>query len=67
MPNETVLVDIDAGVAVVTWNRPRQRNAFSQQMWLEGRDTLRELLEDRAVRAVVVTGRGGVLGGAGPG
>ena len=58
MPKETVLVDIDAGVAVVTWNRPRQRNAFSQQMWLEGRDTLRELLEDRGVRAVVVTGAG---------
>src|SRR6185369_5062623 len=58
MQRETVLVDIDAGVAVVTWNRPRQRNAFSQQMWLEGRDTLRELLEDRGVRAVVVTGAG---------
>ena len=58
MSKETVLVEHDGGVAVVTWNRPRQRNAFSQQMWLEGRDTLRELLDDRAVRAVVVTGAG---------
>jgi 2-(1,2-epoxy-1,2-dihydrophenyl)acetyl-CoA isomerase len=58
MPRDTVLVERDAGVAVVTWNRPRQRNAFSQQMWLEGRDTLRELLDDRDVRAVVVTGAG---------
>ena len=58
MQRETVLVDHDDGVAIVTWNRPKQRNAFSQQMWLEGRDTLRELLADDAVRAVVVTGAG---------
>lgn len=58
MQRETVLVDRDGGVAVVTWNRPRQRNAFSQQMWLEGRDTLRDLLADDGVRAVVVTGAG---------
>ena len=58
MQRETVLVDRDGGVAVVTWNRPKQRNAFSQQMWNEGRDTLRELLDDATVRAVVVTGAG---------
>ena len=58
MSRETVLVERDAGTAVVTWNRPKQRNAFSQQMWLEGRDTLRELLDDTRVRAVVVTGAG---------
>src|SRR5712671_3061413 len=58
MQRETVLVERDGGVAVVTWNRPKQRNAFSQQMWLEGRDTLRELLDDPGVRAVVVTGAG---------
>jgi enoyl-CoA hydratase/carnithine racemase len=58
MSRETVLVELDAGTAVVTWNRPKQRNAFSQQMWLEGRDTLRELLDDPRVRAVVVTGAG---------
>jgi enoyl-CoA hydratase/carnithine racemase len=58
MQRETVLVERDGGVAVVTWNRPKQRNAFSQQMWLEGRDTLRELLDDPGVRAVVVTGTG---------
>ena len=55
---ETVLVERDGGVAVVTWNRPRQRNAFNQRMWTEGRDTLRELLDDGEVRAVIVTGAG---------
>ena len=55
---ETVLVERDGGVAVVTWNRPRQRNAFNQQMWTEGRDTLRDLLDDGQVRAVILTGAG---------
>src|SRR5258705_1090560 len=58
MSRETVLVERDGGIAVVTWNRPKQKNAFSQQMWLEGRDTLRELLDDVGVRSVVVTGAG---------
>jgi len=58
MTRETVHVERNGGVAVVTWNRPRQRNAFNQRMWLDGRDTLIELLDDEAVRAVVVTGAG---------
>jgi enoyl-CoA hydratase/carnithine racemase len=58
MMRETILLERDDGVAIVTWNRPRQRNAFNQQMWTEGRDTLRELLDDGQVRAVIVTGAG---------
>jgi len=58
MNRDTVLVERDGGVAVVVWNRPRSRNAFNQQMWRDGRDTLRELLDDAGVRAVVVTGAG---------
>ena len=58
MPRETVLVERDGGVALVTWNRPRQRNAFNVAMWREGRDTLQELRDDGGVRAVVVTGAG---------
>ncbi len=58
MTHETVLLEIRDGVAIVTWNRPRQRNAFNRQMWCEGRDLLRELLDDPRVRVVVVTGAG---------
>jgi enoyl-CoA hydratase/carnithine racemase len=58
MSRETVLLDRRDAVATVTWNRPRQRNAFDQVMWREARDTLRELLDDDAVRAVVLTGAG---------
>jgi len=61
MERETVLVERDGGVAVVTMNRPRQRNAFNERMWHEMRETLGELLEDHGIRAVVVTGAPGAF------
>jgi enoyl-CoA hydratase/carnithine racemase len=58
MSQQTVIVERDAGVAVVTWNRPAQRNAFNHAMWVAGRDMLRELMDDDGVRVVIVTGAG---------
>ncbi len=59
MTRETVLLDLaDDGVAVVTFNRPKQRNAFNRQMWCEARDLLTELREDPRARAIIVTGAG---------
>lgn len=58
MTRETVLVEQRDGVAIVTWNRPRQRNAFNRQMWCEARDLLRELRDDPGARVVLVTGAG---------
>ena len=48
----------DDGVAVLTLDNPDQRNAMSEQMtaaWVEAVD---DLVDDRTVRAVVVTGAG---------
>ena len=61
MSRETVLLEREGGVALLTMNRPRQRNAFNERMWHEMRDALRELLDDRAVRAIVVTGAPGAF------
>jgi enoyl-CoA hydratase/carnithine racemase len=58
MTRDTVLLDLRDGIAVVTFNRPRQRNAFNRQMWCEARDLLRELLDDPRARVVIVTGSG---------
>ena len=44
------------GVAVVTLNRPEQRNAFSGQMGRELGDTYRSCDIDDDVRVVVLTG-----------
>jgi 2-(1,2-epoxy-1,2-dihydrophenyl)acetyl-CoA isomerase len=58
MPEETVLLEIKGGVAVVTLNRPAKLNAFAGDM----RDQLNARLDDVAARAgvrvLVLTGAG---------
>ena len=57
-PFETLLCDVQDGIATVTLNRPAQLNAFTPQM----RDDLVAALDrtdaDDAVRVVIVTGAG---------
>ena len=49
----------DAGVAVVTLNRPERKNPLTFESYAELRDTFRALVEAPDVKAVVVTGAGG--------
>ncbi|MGE5094734.1 MAG: enoyl-CoA hydratase/isomerase family protein [Betaproteobacteria bacterium] len=56
--NDLVLLEVDAGIATVTLNRPEKRNAMSDEL----RNALIEALEtvnaDAAIRAMVLTGAG---------
>jgi len=58
MTLETLLVEERAGVLLVRFNRPEQRNAFNNRMYDEVRDTLGEAQRRSEVRAVVLTGSG---------
>ena len=58
MEFETVLVDVDAGVATLTLNRPDAMNAFDQTMDREFHEAMWLLEADEAVRVIVVTGAG---------
>ena len=49
----------EAGVALLTLNRPERKNAFDNRMWAEFLAALRRLLADPAVRVVVLRGAGG--------
>ena len=49
----------EAGVATVILNRPERKNPLTFDSYAELRDTFRELVYDRAVKAVVVAGAGG--------
>ena len=60
-----ILLDRQPPVATLTINRPRQRNAINYHMWGELAARLRELDQDRQVRAVVITGAGDVAFSAG--
>jgi len=48
----------DAGVAILTLNRPDALNALDDALKVALRDTLKELSDDASVRAVLLTGAG---------
>src|SRR6202023_3126850 len=49
------------GVRTLTLNRPDRKNAINAQLWIELADALRAAARDRDLRALVVTGAGGVF------
>jgi enoyl-CoA hydratase/carnithine racemase len=55
---ETLLVDVDAGVATLTLNRPDRMNAFNHEMSSELARAFAALDRASEVRAIVVTGAG---------
>ena len=56
---DTVLCEIDKGIAWVTLNNPKARNALSAQMRIDMRDVIGDLEHDESVRCVVLRGAGG--------
>jgi enoyl-CoA hydratase/carnithine racemase len=58
MPYETLAVEVDDRLAVVTIDRPDVRNALSRQVLAELRDVLAELRERDDVGIVAFTGAG---------
>ena len=55
---ELVEVEISEGIATIALNRPEKRNAMSDAMRARLITVLESIGSDRAVRAVVLTGRG---------
>ncbi|MCC7309579.1 MAG: enoyl-CoA hydratase/isomerase family protein [Acidobacteria bacterium] len=58
MPYETITLEKDGKVAVITINRPDKLNALSSTVHVEGVAALDELRNDDGVRVVVITGSG---------
>jgi enoyl-CoA hydratase/carnithine racemase len=58
MSYETVLYDVDDGVATVTLNRPERLNAWNARLGAELGDAMAVADDDDDVRVVVVTGAG---------
>ncbi len=56
--NDSVLYDLDDGVAVITLNRPERLNAWTGQLGTGYFDALDRAAADSDVRAIVVTGAG---------
>ena len=58
MSYETVIFDVDGGVATVTMNRPDAANGMNLQMMRELAEIAIRCDEDGSIRAVIVTGSG---------
>jgi 2-(1,2-epoxy-1,2-dihydrophenyl)acetyl-CoA isomerase len=56
--SETILYEVDGGVATVTLNRPERLNAFNDQMIDETIAAFKRAENDNEVRCVVLTGNG---------
>lgn len=55
---QTIQLQVDAGVATLTLNRPDKRNAIDDAMRGEFLAALEQVAADKAIRALVVTGNG---------
>jgi len=58
MHYEDILLEIEAPIAVITFNRPAVLNALRTQLLAEVSRALDEIASNAAVRAVVITGAG---------
>ncbi len=58
MNYETILFDIKDGVATLTLNRPEVFNAFNEQQSFDVIDALKNVLKDKTIRVLVITGEG---------
>ena len=56
--SDSVVVNVDAPTAILTLNRPDRLNALDRPAVLALRAHLSEIADDRAIRAVVLTGAG---------
>src|SRR6478609_10251356 len=55
---ETILFDINDGIATLTLNRPDRFNAFNEQQSFDVMDALKKVEKDKSVRVVILTGAG---------
>ena len=58
---ETLLLDIDEGVATLTLNRPAQKNALNPALRTELISVIDRVRRDESVRVLVLTGAGKCL------
>lgn len=58
MSNELIDLQVHAGIATLTLNRPDKRNAMSDDMRSQFIEALEHVAADKAIRALVLTGAG---------
>ena len=55
---KNIQLQIDEGLAILTWNRPDRLNSFNTEMHREVKDAFKRIKKDAAVRCLLITGNG---------
>lgn len=58
MTYETILLEVNQGIANLTLNRPEVFNAFNEQQSHDMLDALKKIEKDKSIRVVILTGAG---------
>ncbi len=58
MSFETIIYEVNSGVATLTLNRPEVFNAFNEQLSAEVNEALKLSAKDKSIRVLVITGSG---------
>ena len=58
MSYETILFDVEEGLATITLNRPEKYNALNRQMYEDILGALKQCTRDNDIRAIIITGSG---------
>ena len=58
MNYETILVDVEDGVGIVTLNRPDKLNAMNRKLGSELHGAVKRMESDDAIGCIVITGSG---------
>ena len=58
MSYETVLFDVNEGIASLTLNRPDVFNAFNEQLSADVLDVLKKTAKDKSIRVLIISGSG---------
>ena len=61
MSSDSLLFEVKDHVAVITLNRPAQRNAINQEMSRDLTAYLQKVRQDNDIRVAIITGAGGVF------
>jgi enoyl-CoA hydratase/carnithine racemase len=58
MTNDLIALEVQAGIATLTFNRPDKRNAMNDEMRTQFIEALESVAADKTIRALVITGAG---------
>ena len=58
MPYETVILEKEGPIAIVTLNRPESLNSFNRQQEFDCDAAIDEAVSDQSIRALIITGAG---------